>query len=279
MPGVIDVEPPLHVRATFGVRDADMVVHGRSWRCDEVLITRADDHARATWSAAVRETLQVEGVRVARPVRSTDGRWVVAGWVADTFLVGEPEPRYDEVIAVAGRLHTATAALPRPAFLAPPRAGAPTTGVFDTADRAAWGEELGPFTDGPGAATATGSSSVTLFRELARRRTPISGAAQVVHGDLFGTVLFAGSAAPGLTELTPFWHPPAWAAAVVVVDALAWGDGDDGLVRRWSGQPEWPQMLLRALLFRLAVHTLHDRSTPEAFPGLVRTAELVRRLV
>jgi hypothetical protein len=31
------------------------------------------------------------------------------------------------------------------------------------------------------------------------------------------------------------------------------------------------------VLFRLAVHTLHSRSTPEAFPGLARTADLVRQ--
>jgi len=35
-------------------------------------------------------------------------------------------------------------------------------------------------------------------------------------------------------------------------------------------------MLLRALMFRLAVHALHPRSTAEAFPGLGRTAALVR---
>jgi len=35
-------------------------------------------------------------------------------------------------------------------------------------------------------------------------------------------------------------------------------------------------MLLRALMFRLAVHALHPRSTAESFPGLARTAALVR---
>jgi hypothetical protein len=33
---------------------------------------------------------------------------------------------------------------------------------------------------------------------------------------------------------------------------------------------------LRALMFRLAVHALHPRSTAEAFPGLAHTAALVR---
>lgn len=69
------------------------------------------DHARSAWSAKVRETLFVDGVRLARPVRSTDGRYVVAGWRADTFVAGTPEPRHDEVVSAAVRLHEATAKL------------------------------------------------------------------------------------------------------------------------------------------------------------------------
>ena len=68
------------------------------------------------------------------------------------------------------------------------------------------------------------------------------------------------------------WH----ISAVVVIDALSWGEADDGLIERWNALPEWPPMLLRALMFRLAVHALHPRSTAEAFPGLARTAALVR---
>ena len=66
---------------------------------------------------------------------------------------------------------------------------------------------------------------------------------------------------------------------MVVVDALAWGEAVDGLVERWAPLPEWPQMLLRALMFRLAVHALHPRSTAAAFPGLARTAALVRLIL
>ncbi len=109
-----------------------------------------------------------------------------------------------------------------------------------------------------------------------RRGPRCKSPSQLVHGDLYGTVLFAGTAAPGITDITPYWRPASWAAGVVVVDALSWGDADDGLIERWSPLPEWPQMLLRALMFRLAVHALHPRSTAAAFPGLARTAALVR---
>jgi uncharacterized protein (TIGR02569 family) len=107
----------------------------------------------------------------------------------------------------------------------------------------------------------------------------VDAPSQVVHGDLFGTVLFAGAAAPAITDIVPYWRPAAWASAVIVVDALAWGGADDDLIERWSHLDQWPQMLLRATMFRLAVHTLHPRATSGALPGLLRVADRVRLLV
>lgn len=118
--------------------------------------------------------------------------------------------------------------------------------------------------------------SIDLINQLAGLRKPTKSPNQLVHGDLYGTVLFAGTAPPGITDITPYWRPASWAAGVAVVDALSWGASDDGLIERWNALPEWPQMLLRALMFRLAVYALHPRSTAEAFPGLAHTAALVR---
>ncbi|MDT5258606.1 MAG: hypothetical protein QOD10_3686 [Mycobacterium sp.] len=273
--------------AAFGLTGVKPVVLGASWeggwRCGEVVLSIVADNARAAWSARVRETLFVDGVRLARPVRSTDGRYVVSGWRADTFVAGTPEPRHDEVVSAAVRLHEATGKLERPRFLTQaPTAPWGDVDVFIAADRAAWEER--PFQSVPPGArtappTADGRRSVELTNQLATLRRPTKSANQLVHGDLYGTVLFIGTAAPGITDITPYWRPASWAAGVVVVDALSWGEADDGLIERWNALPEWPQMLLRALMFRLAVHALHPRSTAEAFPGLARTAALVRLML
>ncbi|GAA4633083.1 TIGR02569 family protein [Mycolicibacterium sediminis] len=276
--------PPDHVLAAFGLTGLRPVELGwgadGGWRCGEVVLSVVADPARAAWSAKVRETLFVDGVRLARPVRSTDGRYVVAGWRADTFVAGSPEPRHDEVVSAAVRLHEATAKLERPRFLTqPPAVPWTEVDVFVAADRAAW-EDRPLHSLPPEARVAPGSAdgqrSIDLVNQLAGLRKPTRAPSQLVNGDLYGTVLFAGTAAPGITDITPYWRPATWAAGVVVVDALAWGDADDGLVERWSSLPEWPQMLLRALMFRLAVHALHPRSTAAVFPGLARTAALVR---
>lgn len=280
------VEPPEHVRATFGLREVTPVAMDDwegGWRLGDVVLSPVADHARAAWSAKVRENLRVDGLRVARPVRATDGRYVVSGWRADTYLPGTPEPRHDEVVSVSLRLHTATVALDRPRFLAqPPAVTWLDVDVFAAADRAAW--EAVPLRTlrAGGAVPLTspdGRHSLELIGQLATLRKPVRSPAQLVHGDLFGTVLFAGLDTPGLTDITPYWRPAAWAAGVIVVDALSWGGADDGLLERWADLPEWPQMLLRAVMFRLAVHALHPRSTAEALPGLARTADMVRLLL
>jgi uncharacterized protein (TIGR02569 family) len=284
---VIDERPPEHVITAFGLRDGEPEPLGEAWdsgwRCGEVVLSLVADHARAAWSAKVRESLFVDGLRLARPVLSTDGRHVVAGWRADTYVAGSPEPRHDEVVSAGVRLHEATANLDRPRFLTrqpvPPWTD---VDIFAVADRAAWDDR--PLKSLPPGAPAVPDSedrehSLELIGQLAGLRKQVKSMPHLVHGDLYGTVLFAGAAAPGITDITPYWRPAPWAAGVAVVDALSWGEADDGLIERWDAMPEWPQMLLRGLMFRLSVHALHPRSTPEAFPGLARTAALVRMIL
>lgn len=263
--GAGDALPP-HVRTAFGVRDAlaqPVVVAGvAGWRCGEVLIRPVADNALAAWSARVLETLRVDGVRVARPVRASDGRWVVSGYAACEYLGGRPLPRYDDLVAASLRLHAATASVRRPRLLDD------RDGLTARADAAAWGERaivLDPETGG------------RLFDELVTYRRQVRLPAQVVHGDLFGTVLFddEAGATPVIFDLVPFWRPVEWAAAVIVVDALAWGGGDPALLDTWSHLDAWPQVLLRALLFRLALHAQHPASSAQSLRGLRRVAELV----
>lgn len=281
------VTPPQQVLQTFGLTAHPPIEMGEQglggWRVGEVVLSLVPDHARAAWSATVREALYVPGMRIARPVRASDGRYVVSGWRADSYIAGSPEPRHDEVLAVADRLHQATTELPRPRFLvAPPAPPFTDVDVFTAADRAAWEEvplRTARAAGMPEPATEDAARSAEMVKTLATLRRGVQAEPQLVHGDLFGTVLFAGAAAPGITDLVPYWRPAAWASAVVVVDSLAWGGADEGLVDRWADLPEWPQMMLRATIFRLAVHALHPRSTAGALPGLQRVVELVRLIV
>ena len=214
--------------------------------------------------ARTLDTLQVENIRLGHPLRSTDGRWVVGGWAATRYLPGRAEPRHDEVVAVSVRLHEATKGLLRPRFLDTRK------GVFAVADRCAWGEDTVELPAAKGG---------RLFDVVAGLCRPVSLTRQVVHGDLFGNVLFEAGAPPALIDFVPYWRPAEWAAAVVVVDALAWGGADPGIIKRWEHLSEWPQVLVRALLFRLAAHALHPNSTARSLLGLERVTHQIIELV
>ena len=234
------------------------------WRCGEVIIRPAGDPVEAAWVARALDRLHVVDAVIAQPLRSSDGRWVVAGWTATRFMPGRPEPRHDEVVAVSLRLHEATAEVERPEFFDTRR------DIVAMADWHSWGERevrLNPEQGG------------RLFDLLVPLRRQVFLAQQLVHADLFGNVLFHRSSPPVVTGFLPYWRPVEWAAAVIVVDALAWGGADQGIVRRWAHLAEWSQMLLRAALFRLAVHALHPGSTAESLRGLQRAAHQVTEIL
>jgi uncharacterized protein (TIGR02569 family) len=258
---------PQHVQTAFGVRETEALpIHYGGlpgFRCDDVVIRPVRSNVVAAWSARVLDTLKAEKLRIARPLRSSDGRWVVAGWSACQYLPGEPQGRYQDLVAASLRLHAATASVRRPRFMDD------QDDLTSRADAAAWGEC---------AINLDSATGGALFGELATRRRQLRLPAQVVHGDLFGTVLFDASeahSAPAVVDLVPFWRPVEWAAAVIVVDALAWGGADASLLRAWSHLDGWPQALLRALMFRVALHAQHPDATAVTLRGLEHAAELV----
>jgi uncharacterized protein (TIGR02569 family) len=259
---------PPHVRNAFGVSDTQprpVVWAGRrAWHCGDVLVRPVPDNVVAAWSAAVLDALQVDGLRIARPIRSSDGRWVVGGWAACRFMPGVLEPRHDAVVEAAIKLHAATAALTRPRFLED------RDDLLARSAAGAFGEKrlvLDPATGGE------------LYAQLVEFRRSICLPSQLVHPELFGAVLFDEKGVPALIDLIPCWRPPEWAAAVIVVDALAWGGADDALVLRWSHLDEWPQVLLRALLYRVALHAQHPEASPQTLAGLQRAATVIGPLL
>jgi hypothetical protein len=129
----------------------------------------------------------------------------------------------------------------------------PRPGFIDTrhdpwadGDRVAWREQ-----------SIEGSRPyVELVGPLVDAWRPVELGAQVVHGDLPGNVMFAAGLPPAIIDWPVYWRPPAWAAAVAVGDALCWYGAEPGLAARWAHLPEWGQMLIRALIYRMATDDL-----------------------
>jgi uncharacterized protein (TIGR02569 family) len=232
--------PTPAVLNAFGVTAEPRRLHGGqggTFRAGDVVLKPAEGEA-SLWRAEVLAGLPGSPrFRVARPLRTRDGHWICAGWEAMWAITGAPAPQHaDDVIHAGMAFHQAVAAIPRPSFLEN------RNDPWAYADRLGWNEPV------PAGATAPSG----LLEPLLAARAPVRAPAQIVHGDLLGNVLFAPGLPPAIIDWSPYWRPPAWAYAVAVVDALCWHGGRRDLIERYADQPDWGQMLVRALIFRIA---------------------------
>ena len=199
------------------------------WRMADVVFARATDIA--AWSAKLRLKLEIPGARVVRPMRSTDGRFVVGGWKANHHMPGELSKRVDETAALALRWDEVMLdhdeSLPQ------------REDVFTRAEAIAWEE--------------TGEG----YHALPENRPTVIG-----HADLLGTTIYSGSKPPTIVDAIPTAapRPKGYSAALVIVDGLIAGACDDGICDRFAHVPSIDQLLLRAVAYRRHVNNLHPES-------------------
>lgn len=269
--------PPADVLDAFRVGNLPVAVamgHGDTWRAGDVILKRVADEAEATWIADLVVRLPKRGFRLAAPIRAVDGRWVAAGWCAWTRVEGEhSSTRWSELLAAASAFHAALASVPKPEFVERLAGRTDSPGMrWRVADRLAWGEA--PLGD------LAGATHVGDLRAVCR---PLDLPQQLVHGDLVGNVLFADGLAPAIIDLSLYWRPIGYAAALVVGDAITWERAPADTLGLLRDVPAWPQLLVRAILFRLLVNELARRWEPwrsdlsDEYRDVVRLAISVAR--
>ncbi len=240
------MRPPADVLAAFGVSaEPEPLPGGRgtAWRCGELVLKPLDTSSEELeWQGALFDRLDPDGFRVPRL------RAISAGWCAWEHVAGEHRERaWPEVIAVGERFHAAVAGEPRPSFLDR------RTNHWAIGERVAWGE-----------LPAEDFADVKHVPRLVGALRPIDEAAnQLVHGDLTGNVLFADGLPPAVIDFSPYWRPKDFASAVVVGDALLWEGADAGLLKAVARVDDFPQLLVRALIFRAVVDALFRKGEPQ----------------
>jgi uncharacterized protein (TIGR02569 family) len=214
---------------------------GRSWRVADIVFKPLDLFPESVeWQARILPQVSGRDVRVAPPLRSDDGRVVVDGWTAWTHVDGQHfQRRWPEIIAAGVHFHRAVSNLDRPQFIS--RYNDP----WATGDRVAWGEH-----------SLIEFQAVPHIARLSDHLRPVEAQSQVIHGDLTGNVLFSDSLPPAVIDLAIYWRPPQFATAVVVGDALTWEGADETLLSVVADIRDFPQYLLRAIIYRIVTAAL-----------------------
>ncbi|MGW0538436.1 aminoglycoside phosphotransferase [Streptomyces sp. NPDC003032] len=251
--------PPPAVLDAFGVKGTPVPLvggQGRSVLVGGFVFKPAEGtEDEAEWAASLFETLAPgSGFRIPLQLRAVGGPSVVDGWTASEFLTGEPDPQehWTGVLSAGRAFHAALRQMPRPDFLDR------HTHPWAVADRVAWNEQdIDVIQD----------LAAPFSALLALRRPVKQDAAQLIHGDLTGNVLFAADEVPAVIDFSPYWRPPVFAEAIVVTDGLLWFDLPSDLLTSGSDHPDFQQMLIRALIFRLVAHSESAGPLGRAQPG------------
>jgi uncharacterized protein (TIGR02569 family) len=258
----VNEPPPAAALAAFQVGDAPVNLRGgrgETWATDRVVLKPADDVEQAAWIASLVTRVEQRGFRLAHPVAARDGRWIVDGWSAWTRVPGEhSSTKWEELLAAAAAFHAAVADIPRPDFIER------RADRWRIADRVAWGELSG-----------AEFASVRHVERLLAARRQVDLPSQLIHGDLVGNVLFADGLPPAIIDLSLYWRPVAYSAALMIGDAIAWEGASPSIVGLIEHLPEWSQLLLRAVIFRVVVSELARR----AIPGRGDQGDHYRRVV
>jgi uncharacterized protein (TIGR02569 family) len=236
-----DDSPPTEVVAAFGgTGPVERLAGGRgvTWRAGAVVLRPAEGHGETAWASEVLSRLPASTeYTVPEPLRDDSGSWTRGGWHALRWVPGSADPtRVDDVLRAGDAFHRALAGVPKPDFLV--RRSHP----WARADRMAWGEEPAP-------------EDPTLDRLRGEYRV-VDLAEGLIHGDLLGNVLFAEGRPPAVIDWAPYWRPAGYAAAIAVADAAVWHGYPLDRLTNDRGVAEWRQLLVRALVFRIATFQL-----------------------
>jgi len=243
---------PSQVRRSFALKGRARRLHGGSrdvYRVDGLVVKQLFPTSLETphslelvpWLANILTDVSEDGFRIARPVLSHDGKWMVAdGWTVWTFVGGRQASSEDVPVIIDGiqALHRALGHAPKHPSLDR------NDGPWGLAHRHCWGDRpdwihpvLAEWVD-----------------ELYARRQPLPPTAcQLIHGDLnHENILVAPGLAPGFIDLTPFWAPVDFALAMFA-NWIGPRRGDATVLCFFEDIAHFDQLLIRAAIRMLLV--------------------------
>ena len=220
---------------------------GRTYRSGDLVLKPVDGPpGQHEWMCEVFDTWPAgDRVRVPRPVRTLDGAWSAHGWAAHRWVPGRTARCGEDPAAfrrTCDAFHDAVSGLARPDFLDA------RDDPWSHGDRVAFGEAepVGP------------PEVLALLEPLLAATRPLALEPQVIHGDLGGNVLRAPGRPDAVIDWPPYFRPRDLALAIIATDAVAWEGAPERLLDAWADVPGWSQLMVRAVVCRVATRGRHE---------------------
>ncbi|TQV93831.1 ribosomal protein L1 [Cordyceps javanica] len=261
---------PDNVLAAFGVDCSSTLqaLPGGSLVCylagTDVVLRPSEDDAESEQIAQIIMSLRSimpneAGYRVSRPINvaARPMEFVYEGWTAWSFLSGRARDQavWSESLSTCRAFHKdlGQIKIEKPEFLDR------RLNRFRHADRVAWDEmALGEL---PTVANQMVLSRIAQpLKRLGELKRDFSRALpdQLVHGDIGGNMLFESDGQPpGIIDMTFYWRPAGYAAAIIVADGLLWNKETDDLIRIYGTGADDVQLVVRALIFRIVTWAIN----------------------
>ena len=219
-------------------------------RVGDCVLKPVDNPARYRWECERLQQLPGDGFRIARPLQTAEGAFVVQGWGAAAYEPGSPiAGRWAEKLQVSQRFHKELNKQQPPPM-------PPSDDAWTQAHEMAWLAAPLPAALHPDTRQRMGDL-FNLFKALPRED-------QVIHADLSGNILFHDKLAPCVIDFSPAYGSAAYAEAILLADAVAWEGAPLEILELVRYTEGFRQHLLRAVSFRLMVPAI--RASPDPGP-------------
>lgn len=238
MEPVIETILDVQIAEAFGINPEITLLPGgadlKTFRSGSIVLRYLGNDAQeaGNWNAELFDHIKEDRFRVAKPIKTKNGLWIVKGWVAEQFLEGRQATEDDlpSIINAVSKFHEALDGISLPNYRKQEHT------VWDRADLWAWGEvpkEIDP-------------KLHEIIYGLLNLRKPVDLTNQLIHGDLnLNNVLIADNQPPAIIDLAPYWRPVEFAYAVMAYWVGPY-KGDLEILNNFKHIKEFEQMLIRA---------------------------------
>ncbi len=258
--------PPENVRASFGARGKPKRLaggQGTTYLAGKIVFKPVEDETEARWIIDILNRVEQRGFRTPKFLVSTNGTFLVDGWMAYEFLPGTyVKGSWKEKREALEAFHRSLKTVPYPLFFEARK------NPFARADRMAWGEM----------AIECHNRLQPAVEKITTHIKPLQLPNQIIQGDP-GNILFSEDDTPAIIDFSPYWRPAEFSFAVLIVDALVWERATQSIFEEFSDVRHINQLLLRAELRRIleldGLHRMYGRDCLGEIDTHIPTVELI----